>query len=399
MASRKPEYLLLSLSMAALCVLCDLFASTEFDIMGRIESVHKENNIVILFTERPAETTYYMIQEKTVYGSIEIESTVYNRNGRYKYRTTARYSLSNRQYARQIRAGVDIALVASRDRSGREYTDEALVLERGYRRVIVSDRDGRRMVLAPEGKFVFGSNSGDRDESPEQVLYLDNYYIDMHEVSNDDFLKYVVARNVRPPLSWEGGTYREGEGNLPVMVTYYEAEAYARWAGKRLPTEGEWEKAARGTGRAGGSDSKNNIYPWGRDFGPEKANCAEFWADDKTGAHLKIRHGIASRGLMPVAAFEPDGASPYGALNMAGNAREWTSSWYMQYKGNSSMKGKEYRRYGKQYKVVRGGSWYSPRYRVRTTSREVGGLPNLHADNLAGFRCVKNVDVNDLEKE
>ncbi len=401
MTKGKTKYhLLLVLTVAAQCLLFDLSAATDFDIMGRIESVAKENNIVILFSERPAETSYYMIQEKTVYGSIEIESLVFNRTGRYKYRTTARYTLSNRRYARQIRAGVDIALVASRHRSDREYTDEAPEQERGYRRAIVSEKDGRRMVLVPEGKFVFGSNNGDRDESPEQTDHLDDYYIDAHEVSNDDFLKFVEARNVKPPLSWEGGRYREGEGSLPVMVTYYEAEAYARWTGKRLPTEKEWEKAARGPGRAGGSgESKNSIYPWGRDFGADRANCADFWADVKTGAHLKIRYSIASRGLMPVNSFDLEGASPCGALNMAGNAREWTSSWYMPYEGNRSRQGKEYRRYGKQFKVVRGGSWYSQRYRLRSTSREIGGMPNLYSDNLAGFRCIKDVDVIDLEKE
>lgn len=400
MTKGKSKYLVLSLSMAVLYVLCDLFAAAEFDIMGRVESVTKENGIVILFTERPAETTYYMIQEKTVYGSVDIESLVFSRDGRYKYRAVARYTLANRQFVRQIRAGVDIALVALRKRSDREYSDEAPVRERGYRRAIVSDKDGRQMVLVPEGKFFFGSSSGDRDESPEQTDHLDDYYIDVCEVSNEDFLKFVRGSNTKPPRSWEGGRYREGEGGLPVMVTYYEAEAYARWAGKRLPTEKEWEKAARGPGRAGGNgEAKNYLYPWGRDFGAERANCADFWADDKTGAHLKIRFGIATRGLMPVIAFDPEGASPYGALNMAGNAREWTQSWYMPYEGNRSRLGTEYRRYGKQFKVVRGGSWYSQRYRLRVTSRETGGAPNLYTDNLAGFRCVKGVDVIDREKE
>lgn len=401
MVLRKIKFhMMLALAAAAACLLPGLSAVTEFDIMGRIESVAKENSIVILFSERPSETSYYMIQEKTVYGTIEIESLVFNRTGRYRYRAAARYTLTNRQFARQIRAGVDIALAASRKNGERDFTDVAPARERGYRRSINTGKDGRQMVLVPEGKFVFGSNSGDRDESPERTEYIDNYYIDVHEVTNRDYLRFVEAGNVKPPLSWEGGRYREGEESLPVMATYYEAEAYARWAGKRLPTEQEWEKAARGPGRAAGDgDARNYIYPWGRDFSPERANCVEFWADEKTGAHLKTRFGTATKGLMPVNAFDPEGASPCGALNMAGNAREWTSSWYMPYEGNRSRQGKEFKRYGKQFKVVRGGSWISRRYRLRASSREIGGMPNLYSDNLAGFRCVKDVEIIDLDKE
>ncbi len=400
MASRKPTYLLAAVLGAALFLMHELFAQTKFDIMGRIESIGKINSLVILFKERPSETTYFMVEDKTVFGSVEISSVTYNRSGAHRYRAVARYTLSNRQFARQIRAGVEIALVAARNRPEGEYTDEPGVVEKNYRQSIVSSKDGRRMVLVPEGRFTFGSNQGDRDESPEQSLYLDNYYIDASEVSNDDYLTFVENSNVKPPLSWDGPKYRDGEGNLPVMVTYYEAEAYAKWAGKRLPSEEEWEKAARGPGKAaGGDEGKNHIYPWGNNFDPEKSNTAELWADEKTGAHLKLRYGISNRGPMPVVSFDPEGSSPYGVLNMAGNAREWTSSWYMPYEGNRSRQGKEYRRYGKQFKVVRGGSWYSPRYRVRVSSRETGGRPSLRSDNLAGFRCVREADVIDLESE
>jgi len=82
---------------------------------------------------------------------------------------------------------------------------------------------------------------------------------------------------------------------------------------------------------------------------------------------------------------------------MAGNAREWTSSWYQPYKGSGTRQGSQYRKYGKQYKVVRGGAWYSSRYELRVSNRETGGAPNLHTDNTAGFRCVKNADIIDLE--
>ncbi len=371
----------------------------EFSIKGKIESIGKDGGIALLFKERPAEKNYYIVDGETVFGTVAIVSLVYDRMGGFRYRAAARYSLTNRMYARQIRAGEDIALLASGKKEETDIPDSIPVKERAYRKSTVSPRDGRPMVLVPEGKFVFGSGEGDRDESPEQTIYLDDFYIDKYEVSNEDYKAFIAATNARPPVSWKGDTYPDGDKDLPVMVTHQEAAAYAKWAGKRLPTEEEWEKAARGSGRADPeSGGQNLVYPWGRVFNPERANCEEFWADDTTGAHIKMRYGAASRGLLPVASFEPEGASPCGAVNMAGNAREWTSSWYMPYEGNSSKKGREYRRYGKQYKVVRGGSWYDPRYRLRTTSRDIGGAPSLHAGNLAGFRCVKGTDSTDHQR-
>ncbi len=380
------------------CRLFDLFGAATFKIVGRIESLGKNNAITILFNEKPLEKSYYIVRGEDVFGSLEVLSVVYDRGGRYRYRAVTRYTLTNAMYAPQIRAGADIALLTKSGEREREYADETTGREPAYRRSVTLARDGREMLLVPEGKFVFGSFAGDRDESPEQILFLDNYYIDRHEVSNEDFMKYVRAMNVKRPVSWEGASYPEGSGSLPVLVTYYEAEAYARWAGKRLPTEEEWEKAARGQGKAPGIDNaKNFTYPWGASFDPERANCADFWADGKTGAHLKIRFNTADRGLMPVTSFDPEGASPYGAVNMAGNAREWTSGWYLPYKGSGTRQGSQFKKYGKQYKVVRGGAWYSSRYEVRVSNRETGGAPNLHTDNTAGFRCVKSTDQLDLE--
>jgi len=398
--NRIPYNMLLAMSMAGFCIFLNLFGADAFDILGRIEAIEKDNTIVLLFESQPAERRYYIVNESTVYGTVEIVTVVYNRTGRYRFRAVANYTLANKMYARQIKAGDDIALVKRVEPNRRVYTDTISVQEKEYRQKIASSIDGRRMALIPEGKFMFGSNDGDRDESPEQAVNLDSYYIDLYEVSNRDYKKFVEAANAPPPISWKGATYRQGEDNLPVLVTYNEACAYAQWAGKRLPTEEEWEKAARGFGRISGvNEGKNFRYPWGRDFNPELANCADFWRENKTGVHIKMRFGVTVPNLMPVGSFEPEGVSPFGVVNMAGNAPEWTSSWYMPYRGNRSKQGAEYKRYGKQYKVVRGGAWYSDRYRLRVTSREFGGAPNLHTDNLAGFRCIKEVDAADVINE
>lgn len=373
----------------------NLAGETKFEIAGRIETMRKGNEITVLFARRPVEKRYYIVNGSTVQGLLDILTVVPVDIGLYRYRAVAVYMLSNKIYSRLIRAGSDIGLAKSARPLQGEVTESVAMKEKSFRKKITAE-DGMEMLLVPAGKFVFGTSGGDRDESPEQTIYLDAYYIDRYEVTNGEYQSFTEAANARPPLSWEKGRFDRGEEKLPVLVTYHEAEAYARWYHKRLPTEQEWEKAARGVGRLPGGEGANYLYPWGNRFDSEKVNCADFWQNGKTGEHLKIRFRVAAEGLMPARSFEPEGASPYGVVNMSGNAAEWTSSWYMPYKGNRSKQGREFRRYGKQYKVVRGGSWHSQRYRVRVTSREIGGTPNLHTDNLAGFRCVRDTAILDV---
>jgi formylglycine-generating enzyme required for sulfatase activity len=222
--------------LAAACMMADLFGAVDFDIVGTVESVRKDNVIAMLFDEAPRTGTYYIVDGGAVYATVEVRATEYVRTGSRRYRVVATYTLTNDMYAAMIRAGTDVGIPRGSGRTGREFGDAGRVIEKGPRSAIVCRKDGKEMVLVPEGKFVFGANDGERDESPEQVVFLHDYYIDRHEVSNDEYARFIESSGARPPLSWTGAVFPEGVGALPVAVTYREAEAYAQWAGKRLPT-------------------------------------------------------------------------------------------------------------------------------------------------------------------
>ena len=171
--------------------------------------------------------------------------------------------------------------------------------------LLPSEREG--MVLVPAGEFLMGSSEEDawaeNDEMPRRIVNLPSFLIDQLEVSNLRYKIFLDATGWPPPPSWVDGMYREGTDFIPVTeVTWWDATAYARWVGKRLPTEAEWEKAARGI------DGRR--FPWGDKFSPDAANDGET--------------------LLPVGS-KPLGASPYDAVDMAGNASEWTASVYAPY--------------------------------------------------------------------
>lgn len=218
------------------------------------------------------------------------------------------------------------------------------------------------MVLIPEGEFEMGSDGESPDENPAHKVYLENYYIDKHEVSWAEFKKFVQAERRPQPLYMNDSRFNKP--NYPAVgITFEEAQAYAKWVNKRLPTEAEWEKAAKGT--------KNWNFPWGNKFSPDKANCATV-AD-------KYKY------TAPVDSF-PGGASPYGVLHMVGNVWEWCSDYYnatyYYISPPRNPKGpKEEERH-----VLRGGSWDNSRFDARTT-RRWSYWPDLQR-NYIGFRLV-----------
>jgi iron(II)-dependent oxidoreductase len=239
----------------------------------------------------------------------------------------------------------------------------------------------KNMVYIPKGHFIMGSDNEEYvDENPHHRVFLKSYFIDKYEVRNKEYEKFVLARGQRSPDHWNNyksgprGRYRSypvDQGDHPVVnVSWHDALAYAEWVGKRLPAEKEWEKAARGT--------KGWIYPWG--------NSAE-------GVKCNVNAELTSLvliGTKPVGSY-PDDRSPFGCYDMAGNVSEWTADWYEPYPGNKKSKPD----YGKQYKVLRGGSWRYEFSYARCSNRDRAPRKKKYIE--LGFRTA--VDVPDFLPE
>jgi len=232
------------------------------------------------------------------------------------------------------------------------------------------------MVLIPAGPFVMGSEEFPR-ETPRRAVELPAYWIDRFPVTNADFAGYVAAIDGAGPYpsGWVDGAPPPERLDHPAMVNWVLADAYARWAGKRLPTEAEWEKACRGT------DGRR--YPWGEEFTVDRALTWE--TSSMTGARTE-----------PVTA-RPQGASPYGCEQMVGVVEEWCADWYDAHPGSA------YRShgYGTKYRVLKGGGWIFTMTHARCAYRcfELPDRPMEQFDILGGpgFRCAADADANEGE--
>ncbi|MBI5787346.1 MAG: formylglycine-generating enzyme family protein [Candidatus Schekmanbacteria bacterium] len=230
------------------------------------------------------------------------------------------------------------------------------------------------MVLIPAGEFTQGLNetqigvveelggsvTQNSNAMPARKVNLPAYYIDKFEVTNEEYKKFLEATKSAAPENWENGNFPAGKGKHPVTgVSLEDAKAYAKWAGKRLPTEAEWEKAARGT--------DGRLFPWGDKYEKDCANTDE----------------AGKQGTTPVGSFDK-GKSPYGVYDLAGNVWEWTSDNYLPYPG--SVCKDEF--FGNDRFVVRGGSWDDAKNDVVSTLRSK--FTPQTTDEILGFRCAKD---------
>ena len=310
--------------------------------------------------------------------------------------------------ARQEQAGTPGVPLATAEPSGQRQQELALTL---------LGQDGAEMVLVPTGEFVMGSAPDDiasllrrhpkankallKDETPGHRVFLDAFYIDTYEVTNARFQQFVQATGYRTQAEREGGgRIRTGaktwvqvpeanwraptgqgssitglEAHPVVQVSWHDAKTYCTWAGKRLPTEAEWEKAARGT--------DGRLYPWGRESDGTSVNfcdrnCPFEWKDNA------VNDGYAS--TAPVGSYEA-GKSPYGAYDMAGNVWEWVADWYdARYYQRSPARNPQGPTSGAQV-GVRGGSWLYAALAFRAPVR-AGAPPDRRNDNI-GLRRVQ----------
>ncbi|MDP1946381.1 MAG: formylglycine-generating enzyme family protein [Nitrospirota bacterium] len=240
--------------------------------------------------------------------------------------------------------------------------------------------DGAPMILIPAGPFMMGSNGGLPNERPEHTVTLDSYYVDQYEVTLSLYRNFLESTKQESPSTWDDEVATTVGDRPATGMKWQSALAYCQWAGRRLPTEAEWEKAARGT------DGRR--YPWG-DMQPfvDIANYNRgMWVNEAitlvavtSGLEgMSVRHGL-----------KEGGKSPFGLFHMAGNAAEWVADWYgRDYYQKSPEQNPGGPATGEK-RVIRGGSWADLPAALRVTARFSAEAD--YEDRTIGFRCAMNV--------
>ncbi len=278
-----------------------------------------------------------------------------------------------------------IMFVSISDAKSYDYIEKlpnGIILEKGR---FINEKDRSEMAFISEGEFMMGDNEGNYNEKPEHKVYSNSYFIDVYEVTNAQFEKFVEETGYNPHGPWKKG-YKYGERNYPVrFVTWHDASRYATWAGKRLPTEAEWEKAAKG--------KANYEYTWGNIWDEKFAEKTESFEPESIDSH-------------------PETISGYGCFGMAGGVWEWTLDWYDRFYYQNFDNGKiaiepkgpqDEAKPEKRFldtetaagnersalKVIRGGGNWGVFAKDNTrASKRMWGNPGYWFDDT-GFRCVK----------
>ena len=272
---------------------------------------------------------------------------------------------------------------------------------------------GMEFCLVPAGEFLMGISEEEArrwheefggeleewylDATPQHTVDLPAYYIGRYPVTQAQYARFVQASGHRVPYlpkayewtrpySWDRRRKRPPQGledHPVVLVSWEDAVAYCEWAGLRLPTEAEWEKAARGT--------DGRLYPWGNEWDSRRCNSAEKWAGralrtydewDKWWGEMGEKGWGDRVRTTPVGAYSPKGDSPYGCADMAGNVWEWCADWYKGYPHTTCQRSE----FGEIYRVLRGGSWLTHLSMVRSACRR-GLSPGTQSSINLGFRC------------
>jgi formylglycine-generating enzyme required for sulfatase activity len=263
--------------------------------------------------------------------------------------------------------------VANNPTTNNSTTNNSDKIERGVIQPRVSE-----MVLIPAGDFIMGSGKASntvtgkaRDplesQRPQHKVYVPAYYIDVHEVTNADYKLFCDATSRSYPKNpqWDNNYFLDKPTHPVLNVSWEDASAYAQWVGKRLPTEEEWEKAARG--------NDTRTWPWGKEFQTTNTNLS----GSTDGYDFTA----------PVGSFR-SGVSPYGVHDLIGNVWEWTSSYYRPYPGgNTTIDG----RYSQDFRVIRGGSYQISDSALRGLTIRLPSPPNVSYE-ATGFRCARSAE-------
>ena len=243
---------------------------------------------------------------------------------------------------------------------------------------IIWEPDGKEMILIPGGEFIMGRDGGRGNERPEHTVVLESFYIDRYPVTQAEYRRFVKATGHTIPhyhvewvdtkgYNWDTETHTPPSDKLDhpvVLVKWEDGQAYSRWAKKRLPTEAEWERTARG--------QDGHRWPWGNHF--VRGNCNT--------------RGINAGQTTPVYRFSPRGDSSEGVGDMVGNVWEWTSSLYWPYPYDQGDGREDPIATG--WRALRGGSWHND-FTIATATARLDG--DFLFFNNVGFRCAVSVDV------